>query len=188
PAQRSEGPGDGAPGAGCAARPRGYAARAPGRRAGVLSTAAGRPRHGATAPGARRRAAAQPYRGGSLLMRLRTAVCAGLGLLLACKGSERAAVPVGGKVLLRYHPPSGANYRYVLDQESKIAFDSGAMGKMPDQQISMTMFMTQAVGAPAESGFSVVTTIDSSKVVSPLLGALAGSMASQTKGAKTTMV
>jgi hypothetical protein len=120
-------------------------------------------------------------------MRLRTAVCAGLGVLLACKGSERGGVPVGGKVLLRYHPPSGANYRYVMDQDSKIAFDSGAMGKMPDQQITMTMFMTQAVGAPAESGFSVVTTIDSSKIGGPL-GALAGPMAEQTKGARTTMV
>jgi hypothetical protein len=109
-------------------------------------------------------------------------------VLLACKGSERAGVPVGGKLLLRYHPPSGANYRYVLEQDSKIAFDSGAMGKMPDQQISMTMFMTQAVGAPAESGVSVVTTIDSSKVGGPMLGALAGSMAEQTKGARTTMV
>lgn len=54
---------------------------------------------------------------------LRLAVVA---TIVGCKAVERppSAVPITTKVLLRYHPPAGASYAYVLDQTSRIAPDT----------------------------------------------------------------
>jgi hypothetical protein len=89
--------------------------------------------------------------------------------LCACTGSERppAAQPLVEKILLRYHPAAGATFRYVLDQTSRFAPDtSPADSGAPN---TMHLAFTQTIGAAAADGISVTTTLDSGRVVSPML-------------------
>ncbi len=75
----------------------------------------------------------------------------------------------GPKVALRYHPPAGAVYHFALDQQSKIKFESGPAAAMGEQQLTMHMYFTQAVGDPSGNNIQVTMTFDSITAESPML-------------------
>ena len=75
----------------------------------------------------------------------------------------------GPKVALRYHPPAGAVYHFALDQQSKIKFESGPAAAMGEQQLTMHMYFTQAVGDPSGNNITVTMTFDSITAESPML-------------------
>ena len=52
--------------------------------------------------------------------RSRRSLVAVVAVLLACKGADKST-PITTKILLRYHPPVGVAYHYVLDQSSRFA-------------------------------------------------------------------
>ncbi|MGH7538045.1 MAG: hypothetical protein ACREMF_05385, partial [Gemmatimonadales bacterium] len=95
--------------------------------------------------------------------------------------------PITSKILLRYHPPAGAVYRYELDQASRFApdtvtADSGARN-------TMTLTFTQAIGTPGADGVPVTITFDSARVTSPMLNpASADDAARQLRGVRLTSV
>lgn len=84
--------------------------------------------------------------------------------VVGCKGAERPATPVMTKIVLRYHPPVGAVYRYAMDQTSMFGSDSGAdtMGLN-----TLRIAFTQTVGTAAADGVPVTFTFDSTNVESP---------------------
>ena len=116
-------------------------------------------------------------------------VCLLLAAVLACKGREQpAATPVTTKIPLRYHPPAGAVYRYVLEQTSRFAPDT-ATAADSSTLTSMTLAFSQAVGARAADGIPVAVTLDSSTVASPMLNpAAAAAAAAQLRGLRLTAV
>lgn len=96
----------------------------------------------------------------------RIAFLAFAGFAVACKGAERPPTPITTKIVLRYHPPAGAVYRYVMDQTSSFGPDSGADTGGVN---TLRMAFTQKVGAPDPDGVPVTVTFDSSTVESPML-------------------
>jgi hypothetical protein len=102
-------------------------------------------------------------------MRAAVLLCAVVAVM-ACKAEERPAstVPITTKILLRYHPPAGASYVYVLDQTSRIAPDTFATDTV--NQNTLHLVLRQTIGA-AVSGDSVAVTatLDSGLVSSPML-------------------
>jgi hypothetical protein len=108
--------------------------------------------------------------------------------VLACRGREQAATPVTTRILLRYHPPAGSTYRYVLEQTSSFAPDSGAADDSSTRS-TMTLAFSQAIGAPGPEGFPVIVTLDSSQVRSPMLNPEAAQAAGrQLQGLRVTAV
>jgi len=85
-----------------------------------------------------------------------------LVLASSCKKSSS-----GPKLTLRYHPPAGADYRYTLEQHSSMKFESGPMAQMPQQTLTMKMYLSQSVTGPRDSGIGVTVTIDSTTIDSP---------------------
>lgn len=94
--------------------------------------------------------------------------------LVGCKGAERPPTPITGKVTLRYHPPAGAVYRYVMEQNSRFGQDSSADSGAPNK---MRIVFTQKVGAADASGVPVTITFDSARVESPMLNPAAADQA-----------
>lgn len=106
--------------------------------------------------------------------------------MLGCKGADRPPTAITTKIVLRYHPPAGAAYRYQMDQTSSFGPDSSAdTGGVNTMRISFT----QAVGAPAADGVPVTFTFDSTSIVSPMLNpAAADQAANRLKGAQLMTV
>ena len=94
----------------------------------------------------------------------------------------------GPKVALRYHPPAGAVYHFTLDQQSKIKFESGPAAAMGEQQLTMHMYFTQAVGDPSSGNIVVTMTFDSITAQSPMLPqAMMEQQFAQMRGMKSTV-
>ena len=87
-------------------------------------------------------------------------------VLVACKG-DTPPTPITTKILLRYHPPVGAAYHYVLDQTSRFAPDAAGTDSAPAN--TMSLAFTQTIGASAAGGVPVTTLLDSARVASPML-------------------
>ena len=96
-------------------------------------------------------------------------------LTVGCKGAERPATPITTKIALRFHPPAGAVYHYVMDQTSSFGPDSGADSGGAN---SMRIVFTQTIGAAAD-GVPVTVTFDSTRVVSPMLSPAAADQAAE---------
>ena len=95
----------------------------------------------------------------------------------------------GPKVALRYHPPAGAVYHFALDQQSKIKFESGPAAAMGEQQLTMHMYFTQAVGDPSGNNITVTMTFDSITAESPMLPrAMMEQQFAQMRGMKSTVL
>jgi hypothetical protein len=107
---------------------------------------------------------------------LRLAVVA---TMIGCKPVERApsAVPITTKVLLRYHPPAGASYRYVLDQTSRIAPDTFTADT--GGQNTLHLVLRQTIDAASPDSVLVSATLDSGRVTSPMLSPAAAQDAAQ---------
>lgn len=115
-------------------------------------------------------------------------VCLLLVAVFACKGKEPAPVPVTTKIALRYHPPAGAAYRYVLEQSSRFAPDSAAATDS-STLTSMTLAFQQRIGVRGSDGVLVTMTLDSSSVASPMLSPeAAAAAAGQLRGLSVTGV
>jgi hypothetical protein len=115
-------------------------------------------------------------------------VCLLLAVALACKGREQPPTPVTTKILLRYHPPAGAVYHYVLEQTSRFAPETASVADS-SALTSMTLVFSQAVGGRTTEGIPVTMTLDSSGVASPMLNpAAAASAAAQLRGLRLTAV
>lgn len=82
---------------------------------------------------------------------------------VAC-GGERAG---DGKVLLRFHPATGTSRQWAIEQHTTMKFEDGPMARMGEQQMTMRMFVTQAVTGPAEGGIGLAVTFDSTMIESP---------------------
>ena len=88
----------------------------------------------------------------------RIALLTVVGLAVGCKGAERPATPITTRIVLRYHPPAGAVYHYVMDQTSSFGPDSGAdTGGVNSLRIAFT----QKIGTPEAGGVPVTVTFDS---------------------------
>ncbi len=97
-------------------------------------------------------------------------------VVVGCKGAERAPTPITTKITLRYHPPAGAVYRYLMDQTSSFGPDSGAdTGGVNTMRIA---FM-QTVGTPDADGVPVTFTFDSTRIESPMLNPEAARQAAE---------
>ena len=115
-------------------------------------------------------------------------VCLLLAVALACKGREQPPTPVTTKIPLRYHPPAGAVYHYVLEQTSRFAPETATVADSATLT-SMTLVFSQAVGGRTTEGIPVTMTLDSSGVASPMLNpAAAASAAAQLRGLRLTAV
>ena len=107
-------------------------------------------------------------------------------VVVGCKGADRPPTPITTKIVLRYHPPAGAAYRYQMDQSSNFGPDSSADTGGVN---TLRMSFTQAIGTPAADGVPVTFTFDSTSIVSPMLDpAAANQAASRLKGAHLTTV
>jgi len=114
--------------------------------------------------------------------------CLLFAVALACKGREQPATPVTTKIPLRYHPPAGAVYHYVLEQTSRFAPDTATVADSATLT-SMMLAFSQAVGARAADGIPVTMTLDSSGVASPMLSpAAAAAAAAELRGLRLTAV
>lgn len=89
--------------------------------------------------------------------------------VMNCRAAERppSAVPITTKILLRYHPPAGASYAYLLDQTSRIAPDTFATDT--GSQNTLHLALRQTIGAVTRDSVSVTATFDSALVASPML-------------------
>jgi hypothetical protein len=145
-------------GAAARGRPRRGRGRAPhpaDRRARLLPPRAGRPRRRGGAARARAGPAALPHRGRSLLMRLRAGGGLAAVLIAGCAAGASNAAPV----TLRFRPAAGTLNRYVYEQRVTIQADSGT--PLPPQDVTLRIYLTQAVGAGEADGIPVTSTIDS---------------------------
>jgi hypothetical protein len=86
---------------------------------------------------------------------------------LACRGDRgAAAIPLAGKVLLRYHPRAGAVFQYQLEQTSRLAPDTPAADSGPRNTLALRF--TQRVDSSGDR-VRLTTTLDSAQLSTPLL-------------------
>jgi len=85
-------------------------------------------------------------------------------LAAACgdKGSS-----VASKITLRYHPPAGAEYRYVMDQVHTMSMEAGPLTGMGEQKLTARMHLTQNVTGPVPGGIEGKVTFDSMHIEAP---------------------
>jgi len=97
--------------------------------------------------------------------------------LVAC-GADRGppALPLTGKVTLRYHPSAGAEFRYRLEQMSRLAPDTPAADSGPRN--SLELMFTQRIDSTG-ARVLVTTTFDSALVMSPMLSPSAAAAAAR---------
>ncbi len=108
----------------------------------------------------------------------------GLG---GCKAADKAATetPITEKILLRYHPPTGATYAYQLDQTSRIGPDT--MASDSTNQNVLHLAFRQSIGVVTPESVTVTATLDSARVSSPMLSpAAARDAAQQLQGVRLT--
>jgi len=84
-------------------------------------------------------------------------------LVLGCKTADKAptSFPITERILLRYHPPAGATYAYVLDQSSRIAPDSTTSDS--GNQNVLHLAFHQTVDAATAESVAVTSTLDSAR-------------------------
>lgn len=115
-------------------------------------------------------------------------VCVLLLAVFACKGKEPAPVAVTTRIPLRYHPPAGAVYHYVLEQSAQFGPDTVSAADSATLN-SMTLAFSQQVGVRAADGIPVTVTLDSTRVRSPMLSpAAAADAAAQLRGLRVAGV
>jgi hypothetical protein len=99
-------------------------------------------------------------------------VLAASALAAACGGSR------GPKVRLRYRPPTGAAYRFALEQHSAFTVARGGGPPVPGPDMTMRVYYTQAVTGPTTGGIGATVTYDSTTVepaaVAPTLERMRG--------------
>src|SRR5207244_12983467 len=61
-------------------------------------------------------------------------------------------------------------YRYRLEQQNSIKFETGPMARMPGQAFTMRMYYTQSVAGPTDGGIGVTVKFDSTTLESPMMG------------------
>jgi len=87
--------------------------------------------------------------------------------LIAALAALAAACGEAKKVTLRYHPPQGSSFPYLMDQSNSVKFGSGPMTNVPEQKILMHIYFTQNVTGPAEGGIGVTVRFDSTTLDAP---------------------
>lgn len=97
------------------------------------------------------------------MTRARLAVSTALLPLAACSGDARDSA----KLVLRYHPPAGAVYRYALEQRHTMSMEAGPFGGMGAQEVTLRMHFTQTVTGPVPGGVEVRLTFDSTRMELP---------------------
>ena len=85
-------------------------------------------------------------------------------LAVACGPTDRR---IDTKVTLRYHPPTGAVYRYAIEQNNTMTMEAGPFAGMGAQKLAVFMHLTQAVTGPVEAGVGVRLTFDSARMDAP---------------------
>jgi hypothetical protein len=91
------------------------------------------------------------------------AVVPALAVSLGCGRGD------GVKLTLRYHPPAGATYQYILEQHTDMKFEGGPMAKVPEQQLTIHIRFTQMVTGPTAGGVGLTVRFDSTALESPLM-------------------
>ena len=91
--------------------------------------------------------------------------CTGaVALLLALAaplGAQDTGRRLSGKFLLRFHPPAGARYGVVQEQDVRVDSDSGPSGDLMAQHMRTRMYSVREVTGPVAGGIAVATRIDS---------------------------
>jgi len=83
-----------------------------------------------------------------------------VGLVAAVIGGCAAGAPNDAATLtLRFRPAAGTSTRYVVEQHVTMRPDSGT--PLPSQDVTMRIYLTQAVGVGLAEGIPVTSTIDS---------------------------
>ncbi|HUL03971.1 MAG TPA: hypothetical protein VLV16_12155 [Gemmatimonadales bacterium] len=90
-------------------------------------------------------------------------VAALLGVIAAGCGEAK-------KVTLRYHPPQGSTFPYLMEQSNSVRFESGQMAKVPEQKIQMHIYFTQTITGPTDGGTGVTMRFDSVTMDGPMMG------------------
>lgn len=108
--------------------------------------------------------------------------------LIVALAALSAACGEGKKVTLRYHPPEGSTFPYLMLQNNSVRFESGPMAKMPEQKIQMHIYFTQAVTGPADGGTAVTMRFDSVTMDGPMMGPGFGPALDSLRGRKTSVV
>ena len=108
-------------------------------------------------------------------------------VVLAVVGCRKDA---GGKIALRYHPPAGAVYHYVLEQMSRVAMPSaGSPGAIARQEMSLRMYSTHTVKGPAAGGGTEVEIrIDSATMEMPGMPSALGDQVAGLRGSSSITV
>src|SRR3989442_13998235 len=106
--------------------------------------------------------------GAALCVFVAAAACAAL---VGCGGGGGGGGP---KVTLRYHPPTGAIYRYTLEQQNSVKMEGGPMAQLPGQEITLHIYYSQAVTGPTPGGIGGTVTYHSTTTppggLAPALG------------------
>lgn len=97
----------------------------------------------------------------------------------------------GPKIALRYHPPTGAVYRYALEQNTRLDMPeaSGPLAGVSHQQMRLRIYSTQTVQGPVDGGgggIEVQIVMDSASLVMPNVD-LSRQLA-QLRGSRSTAV
>lgn len=93
-------------------------------------------------------------------------------VVAGCGPADR---PPTGPVTLRFRPAAGTSLRYAFEQRLTVRPDSGT--PLPPQDVTMRIYLTQAVGDGRADGIPVTSTVDSvtldnSALAAPLLATL----------------
>lgn len=88
-------------------------------------------------------------------MRLRVGGGLAAVLIAGCAAGASNAAPL----TLRFRPAAGTLHRYVYEQRVTMRADSGT--PLPPQDVTLRIYLTQAVGAGEADGIPVTSTIDS---------------------------
>jgi len=109
-------------------------------------------------------------------------------LLVGC--GDRSA-PITGKVMLRYHPPTGAVYHYAVEQRNTVNMESGLLAGAGGgaQQLTTRLHFTQAITGPVAGGIQVRITFDSTHVEAPGMAPdIVGRDVGRVPGLRSTML
>jgi hypothetical protein len=94
---------------------------------------------------------------------MHTRYAVGLLLMTVACGKRDA----GSRISIRFHPPAGAVYHYVLEQRTTMSMKSGPLTGMGKQQLAMRMYFTQTVKGPTDGGTEIDVVFDSTTAELP---------------------
>lgn len=109
-------------------------------------------------------------------------------VVLAVAGCRKDA---GAKIALRYHPPAGAVYHYVLEQMSRVTMPSGGspLGAIAPQEMLLRLYSTHTVKGPAAGGGTEVEIrIDSATMDMPGMPSALGDQVAGLRGSSSITV